>query len=122
MDDVIPLVSFVTVNTRTPHFMRHLLTAVEEAKFSFPFEYFVVDNGSNDESVPLIRERFPWVKIIENGKNLGFGPANNRALRQARGKYLACLNPDLIVFPGEMEKWIAWMEQHPDVGISGPKL
>lgn len=117
-----PLATFITVNTRTPHFIRNLLQGVQAAKWEFPFEYFVVDNGSHDGSVEMLRERFPWVKIIENDRNLGFGPSNNRAMRQAKGKYVALINPDLTLFPGECEKWLAWMETHPEVAMTGPRL
>ena len=117
-----PLVTFVTVNYKTPHYIRQLLKGVEEAHFSFPFEYILVDNASGDGTVEMIRERFPWVKVIESPKNVGFGSGNNLALAEAKGMYVLLFNPDLTVFPREVESWIEWMHARPDVGISGPRI
>lgn len=112
-------VSFVTVCYRTPHLIRTLLRGIEAAAFSFPFEYFLVDNGG-DGTAQMVRERFPWVTVIEPGVNLGFGCANNLAFRQAQGEYVMLINPDLTVFAGEMEKLIAYADSVPHAGIIGP--
>jgi hypothetical protein len=117
-----PKVSFVTVNYKTPHFIRHLLRGFEEAKPTFPFEYFVVDNASDDGTIEHVKRQFHWVTTILAEKNLGFGGGNNLAVGQARGEYIIFLNPDLTVFPGEIESWVEWMDAHPDVGISGPRV
>lgn len=122
MNDSRPLVSFITVNYRTPHFVRHLLQGIEAARPTFSFEFFLVDNGSEDDTARLVRERFPWVKLIALPKNVGLGAANNVALAQATGEFVFHLNPDLTIFPGELEKWLSWHQERPDVGISGPRM
>jgi hypothetical protein len=104
------------------NFIRHLLQGVQDAHLPFSFEYFLVDNDSKDGMAEFVRKEFPWVTVIEAGYNNGFAVGNNLGIKQARGEYIIPLNPDLIVFPGEIEKWIAWMDAHPDVGISGPRL
>ncbi|MEK7473734.1 MAG: glycosyltransferase family 2 protein [Patescibacteria group bacterium] len=116
-----PKVSFVTVHYKTPHFIRHLLRGVEEAKPAFDFEYFVVENAPEDGALEPILKRFSWATLVKAEKNLGFGGGNNLGIRRARGEYVVLLNPDLTVFPGELETWIEWMDAHPDVGISGPR-
>ncbi|MCH8156943.1 MAG: glycosyltransferase, partial [Nitrospinae bacterium] len=55
-------------------------------------EIIVSDNGSNDGALEFMRERFPSVRIIENGENLGFGSAVNRGFTIASGDYLLFLN------------------------------
>jgi N-acetylglucosaminyl-diphospho-decaprenol L-rhamnosyltransferase len=117
-----PLVSFITVNYRTPHFIRHLLQGIEAAHLGFSYEYFVVDNGSHDETAQLVKEQFPWVKLITLPENKGLGAANNLALAEARGEYVMHLNPDLTIFSGELEKWLAWHQSASEVGISGPRI
>jgi hypothetical protein len=117
-----PLVSCITVNYRMKNLIRHLLKRVAEARFDFPFEYFLVDNASGDGCPDLVRERYPWVKTVVAPANRGFGAGNNLAIRQASGKYILLFNPDLVVLPGETEKLVAWMEAHPEVGICGPRL
>jgi len=117
-----PLVTFVTVNYKMSHHIRHLLAGVEQAAFAFPFEYILVDNASGDGIADMVRERFPWVRVIESPKNVGYGAGNNIALREAKSEFVLLFNPDLTVFPGEVESWIEWMRARPDVGISGPRV
>ncbi|MSR85053.1 glycosyltransferase family 2 protein [Candidatus Uhrbacteria bacterium] len=117
-----PLISFITVNYKMCQLIRHLLQGIEDAHLPFSFEYLVVDNASNDGISEMVSKRFPWVTFISSPVNGGFGAGNNLGVRQAKGRYVVFLNPDLTIFPGEVEKWIAWMEQHPEVGISGPRI
>lgn len=117
-----PRLSIVTVNYNKPHFIRHLLQGLETSRPSVEFEYLVVDNASVDGSAEAIAQQFPWAKLIRSSKNLGFGGGNNLALREARGEYIFLCNPDLTLFPGELEKWVEWMDEHPDVGISSPRV
>lgn len=114
-------VTFITVCYNTPNLVRVLLRGVEQAKFSFAHEYLLVDNG-NDGTAELVRNRFPWVKLIKPGENLGFGRAHNVAFREAKGEYVMLLNPDLTVFPGQMEALLEHADRHQDVGICGPLL
>ena len=51
-------------------------------------EVYVVDNNSVDGSVPMLKNKFPEVILIENKINLGFAKANNQAIRLAKGNYL----------------------------------
>ncbi|MCR4279068.1 MAG: glycosyltransferase family 2 protein [bacterium] len=115
-------VSFITVGYKTPGLLRQLFTGIENAKFSFPFEYLFVNNASGDGTSEMIREQFPWVTVIDAPGNLGFGRSNNLASLQARGEYLMLLNPDITVFKGEMEKLLAFADTHPEAGMIGPKL
>lgn len=114
-------VSFITVCHRTPHLIRLLLQGVEQAGLTFPFEYFLVDNGG-DGTAQMVRERFPWVTVIEPGENLGFGRANNLAMQQATGEYIMLTNPDLTIFPGEMEKLVTYADANPSAAIIGPRV
>lgn len=114
-------VSFVTVCYKTPNLIRMLLRGVEKANFSFEYEYFLVDNGG-DGTADMVRDLFPWVNVIEPGKNLGFAAANNLAFREAKGEYVMLINPDLTIFQGQMEALIEHIESHPEVGAAGPWL
>ena len=67
---------------------------------SAPVEVIVSDNASADGSVDAIASRWhrdPRVRIIRNGRNLGFGAGCNRAAAQARGDVLLVLNPDCLL-------------------------
>ncbi|MFA5129774.1 MAG: glycosyltransferase family 2 protein [Patescibacteria group bacterium] len=114
-------VTFITVCYNTPNLIRVLLRGAEQARFDFPFEYYLVDNGS-DGTADMVEKRFPWVTVIRPGKNLGFAKANNLAMAQAKGEYVMLVNPDLTIFSGEMEKLLACADAHTDVGVLGPLL
>src|SRR5947207_2065705 len=62
-------------------------------------EIVVVENGSTDDSVGVLA-RFPRVKVVHSGRNLGFAGGNNLGLRECQGDYVLLLNNDTIVTPG----------------------
>jgi N-acetylglucosaminyl-diphospho-decaprenol L-rhamnosyltransferase len=68
-----------------------------------PLEVVVVDNGSSDGSPELLRERFPEVRLVELGRNLGFGPALNRAVAEHPADPLILLNNDVECEPRFIE-------------------
>ncbi len=88
-----------------------------------PVEIVVVDNGSTDDGLARLRAslspRETRVQILENGRNLGFARANNRALPLADGEYLLFLNPDCVIRPDTIERMRAVMEAHPEAGMAG---
>jgi GT2 family glycosyltransferase len=85
-------------------------------------EVFVVDNGSADGSVPAVRGAFPSVTVIDVGRNVGFGAANNMALRQATGEYALLLNTDAFVQPGAVAALVSYLGGHPRTAVVGPRL
>lgn len=117
-----PKVSFVTVCYKTPGLIRLLLKGVEASDFKFDFEFFLVDNAPGDGTGDMVRQRFPWVQVIDTPRNIGFGAGNNLAIKKALGQYVMLLNPDITVFAGELEKLVKFMDEHPDVAFCGPAL
>jgi GT2 family glycosyltransferase len=113
-------VVIVSFNTRTitlkclSHLHREL--AARDA------EVIVVDNASTDGSVEAIRLEFPSVKLVVSELNLGFGAANNVAMRQARGRSILLLNSDAFVHVGAVGRLIRELDADRDVGVVGPKL
>ncbi|HST04979.1 MAG TPA: glycosyltransferase [Chloroflexia bacterium] len=85
-------------------------------------EVVVVDNASTDDSVPMLRRDFPDVRVIELAENTGFAAGNNAGLRASRGGYVLFLNPDTIAQPLSIAALGDYMDNHPDVGIAGPRL
>lgn len=86
------------------------------------FEVIVVDNGSGDGVIEMLRQEFPEVRTVENRENAGYTRPMNQALRLGRGRYLLQLNPDTLVLPEAIDRMVAFMEQHPEAGICGPKV
>lgn len=82
----------------------------------------MVDNASSDESVKMVKEEFPQVKLIKNKRNLGFSKANNQALRRAQGEYVLLLNTDTKIVNNALKELVDFAESKNDLGIAGPKL
>jgi GT2 family glycosyltransferase len=83
----------------------------------------VSDNASGDGSVEYIREHHPAVRLIENGANLGFSAAVNRALAQTGGApYIALVNPDTETRQGCLSRLVDALERTPAAGIAVPRL
>ncbi|MDO8365538.1 MAG: glycosyltransferase [Saprospiraceae bacterium] len=114
--------SIVIVNYNVRHFLEQALGSVRRAMQGIEGEVWVVDNNSADDSVRMVRERFPEVKLIPNTDNPGFAVANNQAIRQSAGEYVLLLNPDTLVEEDTFRKCLTFMDEHPDAGALGCKL
>ncbi|MCS7189903.1 MAG: glycosyltransferase family 2 protein, partial [Bacteroidia bacterium] len=114
--------SVIIVSYNVKYFLRQCLQSVARAIEGIPTEVWVVDNASIDGSVEMVREEFPWVKVIANEVNLGFARANNQAIRLAQGRYILLLNPDTIVQEDTFRKVLGFMEAHPEAGAVGVKI
>ncbi len=85
-------------------------------------EIIVVDNNSIDNSKLIITERFPKVKWIDSGCNIGFGRANNIGISSAKYENILLLNSDMILGPNTIEKCLAAMTSDPSIGALGCRL
>lgn len=117
-------VSIILVNYNTRDLTRDCLKSVFEKTSGIDFEVFVVDNASQDGSCEMIEQEFPQVKLIKNDKNLGFGAANNIAIRQSGAKYVFLLNTDTILLNNSVKIFFDYMEdpQNIDAGCCGGNL
>ena len=111
--------SVVIVSYNVSHYLLQCLDSLQRALRGIDGEVIVVDNHSRDNSVALVHQAHPEVKVIENLHNLGFSKANNIALRQATGEYALLLNPDTIVADNTIRDCIAFLDLHPDAGAAG---
>lgn len=110
--------SVIIVSYNTRELLKSCLESVIKASENLDKEIFVVDNNSHDNTVKLVSEKFPKVKLIANKKNLGFSKANNQALKRANGKYFLILNPDTKVLPDTINKMITFMELNRETGVA----
>lgn len=115
-------ISVVIVGWNARHYLELCLESLAEAPPRRTMEILVVDNASADGSAEMIEARFPHVKLIRSAENLGFSKGNNVAIRQCQGRYIALVNPDVIVFPGCLDALADFLEQHPKVGNVGPRV
>jgi N-acetylglucosaminyl-diphospho-decaprenol L-rhamnosyltransferase len=83
----------------------------------------VSDNGSTDGSRAFLLERYgDRLQIVENGANLGFAAACNRAFAATAADYVFLLNPDAELKPGALAAIVAFMDAHPRCGIAGSRI
>ncbi|MBP1634363.1 MAG: wbbL 3 [Acidobacteria bacterium] len=98
------------------------LSSLAVAPPAVSHEVVVVDNASSDGSADMVRERFPGVRVIEAGANIGFARANNLGIRATQGDLVLLLNSDTVVPPGAVDALVADLLAHPEVAVAGPRL
>ncbi len=84
-------------------------------------EVIVVDHGSTDGTVELVRERFPEARLIEQ-ENRGFGAGNNTGMRAGSGRYFLLLNADAWLTGDALERLVEFADEHPEAAVVGPRL
>jgi GT2 family glycosyltransferase len=115
-------ISVVIVAWNARRYVELCLQSLADAPPRRTMEVFVVDNASADGTPEMIETRFPWVKLIRSNENLGFSRGNNLAIRQTAGRYVALINPDVIVFPGCLDALADFLDENPKVGNVGPRV
>ena len=116
--------SIIIVSWNTRKLLDRCLETVEEAIRTSDVEeteIFVVDNGSTDGSVGMLRGRPGVLRIIVNDENIGFARANNQAIRRTSGRYILLLNPDTELGKDSIGAMIRFLENNPSVGAVGPR-
>ncbi len=115
-------ISVIIVGWNARHYLELCLESLASAPPRRSMEIIVVDNASSDGSAEMIEARFPHVKLIRSRENLGFAKGNNVGIRQCQGRYIALVNPDVIVFPGCLDALADFLDQNPKVGNVGPRV
>lgn len=116
--------SIVTVTWNSEKYIAEQLRSVIFACRGVEWEQIILDNGSRDNTVVIAEEfarKNSRIRVINNGRNLGFAAANNLGFSQAHGNFILFLNPDMVL-RGDIGDFIHWFESRTDVGIAGPKL
>lgn len=116
-----PELSIIIVSWNVSKLLEHCLLSIRK-NVNLGYEVIIVDNNSSDNTVEMVRRKFPEFSLIANSKNIGFAAANNQALAQARGKWLLILNPDTILFKDTVEKSLLYLKKNPEVGVLGGKI
>ena len=98
------------------------LASLAEHPPSVDHETLVVDNASPDGTAAAVRQRWPGVRVIDAGGNVGFARANNIGIRQTSGELVLLLNPDTVAPAGALDALIASLEANPEAAVAGPRL
>ena len=112
-----PLVSVCIANFNGAAVLDACLCSVLAQATAFPVEILVHDDCSSDDSVALLRERFPGVTLLTSATNVGFCVGNNRLAAAARGEYLLLLNNDTRLHAGALEALLRYQRETPEAGV-----
>lgn len=114
-------VSIIVVNWNGKHFLKPCLEALYRQTYR-DFEVVLVDNGSSDSSVSLVKEQFPATKIVELKENRGFAGGNIEGLKHSTGSLIALINNDTCADERWLEQLIQPMREDESIGICASKL
>ncbi len=118
----LPIISVIIVNYNVKEYLAQAIISIKRSLKNIKHDIWLVDNNSVDGSVAFIRKEYPEVKIIENKENVGFGKANNQALKKAKGQYIVFLNPDTVVQEDTFTKLLDFFGNTPDAGAATCKI
>jgi GT2 family glycosyltransferase len=113
--------SVVVPNLNGAHFLEPCLASLDRQTLA-PSEVIVVDNGSTDGSVELVRRRFPESHVVTFRENRGFAAAMNAGIAEASTELVAFLNNDAVASPDWLEELVACLRRHPAAAAATSKL
>lgn len=114
--------SIIILNYKSRGLLKQCLKGLLQLRVSIATEIIVVDNHSKDGTDDMMPAEFASLRYIRSPKNVGFAAGNNLGIREASGRNLLIMNPDIAVFGNVFERMVTFLDQHPSVGICGPKL
>ena len=114
-----PCVSVITIVYNGARFLQAAIDSILGQTFT-DFEYVIVDDGSTDET-PAILSQYadPRIVLVRHAANKGVITSRNDALAVAKGDYIANLDADDVAYPQRLEKQVAFLRAHPQVGLVG---
>src|SRR5262245_28469949 len=113
--------SIIVVNWNRAQLLNDCLRSLSRQSYS-NFEIIVVDNGSSDGSVSLVKESFPLVKVVELAENKGFTGGNAAGLKVASGNFIALVNNDVRAEQDWLERLVEPMLDDAHIGSCASKL
>ena len=115
-------ISIVIVSYNVSKLLDECLQSVARALQGIDGEVFVVDNHSKDNTLTMLKEKHPEVRVIANEVNVGFSRANNQAIRLSEAEYVLLLNPDTVVYENTLHGVLDFMDLHPQAGGAGVRM
>jgi N-acetylglucosaminyl-diphospho-decaprenol L-rhamnosyltransferase len=110
------------VSYRCEGLLRECLRSLVDNAPSRPMAVHVIDNASRDGTAEMVAREFADVRVTVNERNVGFGAANNVAIREGSAEHVLVLNPDTRITSGALDRLLEVMDARPDVGMCGPRL
>jgi N-acetylglucosaminyl-diphospho-decaprenol L-rhamnosyltransferase len=114
--------AIIVVNWNTRELLKPCLDSATSAIEDLRGRIVVVDNGSTDGSIDLLRQAYPWVQVIENRDNVGFAAANNQALKLLDARHILLLNSDAVLLPNTAKSMVDFLDNNPKAAVVGGML
>ena len=114
--------SIIIVSYNVSDYLRQCLSAIYASTIIDDTEIIVIDNDSFDNSVNMITNEFPRVKLNVNSENTGFSHAVNQGIAMSTGDLICLLNPDSIIKSDTLEILSHYLLSNPDTGVAGCKV
>ncbi|MBO4871485.1 MAG: glycosyltransferase family 2 protein [Muribaculaceae bacterium] len=115
-------IAVIILNWNGTSLLRRYLPSVVANTSADLADVIVADNGSSDESLAVLRDEFPSVRVIALDRNYGFAEGYNRAIAQVEHSMVVLLNSDVRTPERWLEPLAQYMDEHPEVGAVQPKL
>jgi N-acetylglucosaminyl-diphospho-decaprenol L-rhamnosyltransferase len=117
-----PVLTIIISCYNTRDIVRDCLKSIYEHPPSESYEIILVDDASTDGTSEMARATFPEIRLLRNETNQNYSYSNNRALDEARGRFVLLLNNDTLVPLLALDSMIAFLRDHPEAGVVGCKL
>ena len=117
-----PRLSIVIVTYNSLSQVDACLSSLSAHPPSLDHETLIVDNASTDGTAVMVRQRWPHVRVVDEGVNLGFAGASNVGIRRTSGELVLLLNPDTTSPAGALDALVASLDARPDAAVAGPRL
>ncbi len=116
------IVTISIVSFNSSKLIKDCLNSILKFKYQNKVQIVVVDNASSDDSVKVIKENFPQVKLIQSKKNLGFAGGHNLVLKNLKDDFCLILNPDTKIDENVIDPMIKFMRENLQCGIASCKV
>lgn len=110
----------VIVNYNAGDYLERCLASLERHRGDIAWDVLVVDNASSDGSHEAAVRAHPWVRLIENRRNVYLSPAWNQGIRATDAPFVLLLNPDTEWWAGTLEQYVGVARAAPTAGLVGP--
>lgn len=109
-----------TLNSR--QYLKGCLDSIARYAPDMEYEIIIVDNASTDDTVTMLEQEYPQVRLLRNDSNLGFSRPMNQAMRVALGDFFLALNPDTLLIEDIFTSMLNYLRANPKVGLAIPKV
>ena len=115
-------ISFCIVSLNSIKLLKKCLDSIPCSVERYSYEVIVADNHSYDNTIDILRDAYPKVRLIKNNRNIGYTKAMNKILKLSRGNFKVVLNPDSKLMECSISKMVDFMRGNSMVGVVGPKV